>query len=224
MERHPLETLSQGRRRMTALAGDTFISSAAMQKSALRTELRRRRRAIGTSERRRAARRTAHLLLNLRRVRAAHHVAVYLPLAHELDTRPLIRDLLRRGTQVYAPFVDWRKRMHFAALTRLTHLRKDSLGLAAPMASRSRRSPRRLDLIILPLLGFDACGHRLGMGAGYYDRSLAFQRVGSRPWRVGYAYPQQQIAALPAEPWDVRLDAVALSNGIRRLTQGAKAG
>ncbi|MGH8446644.1 MAG: 5-formyltetrahydrofolate cyclo-ligase, partial [Solimonas sp.] len=71
-----------------------------------------------------------------------------------------------------------------------------------------------LDAILLPLLGFDAHGNRLGTGGGYYDRWLARPRVAQRPRYLGYAYALQQIERVPREPWDVRLDAVITENKV----------
>ena len=63
-------------------------------------------------------------------------------------------------------------------------------------------------MVVLPLVGFDAHGQRLGMGGGWYDRSFAFRRERSAPPHlVGAAFALQQIESMVAEPWDVRLDA-----------------
>ncbi len=64
-------------------------------------------------------------------------------------------------------------------------------------------------LIVTPLVGFDATGHRLGMGGGWYDRTLAFRRdAAAPPWLVGAGFSTQRVDALAPEAWDVPLDAV----------------
>ena len=69
--------------------------------------------------------------------------------------------------------------------------------------------PRDMAMIVLPLVGFDALGHRLGMGGGWYDRSFAFRHAeGPPPWLVGAAFEAQRLDSIAAESWDVRLDAV----------------
>lgn len=157
----------------------------------------------------------AHLLAR-RRVRRARHVAVYLSVGSELPTAPLIEALRRRaGVVVWAPVVGRTGTMRFARLGR-GPLNRDRCGMPAPARLRTRRSARRMDLIVMPLLGFDGAGQRLGSGRGYYDRALAGRR-GRRPWLVGYAYAAQELPSLPADPWDVRLDAVATESGYRRL-------
>ena len=70
-------------------------------------------------------------------------------------------------------------------------------------------APRDMAMIVLPLVGFDAQGHRLGMGGGWYDRSLAARHTQpAPPWLVGAGFAVQQVDALPREDWDVRLDAI----------------
>ena len=76
-----------------------------------------------------------------------------------------------------------------------------------------------LDLVLVPLVGFDGAGNRLGMGGGFYDRSFAF--LGQRRWRrprlVGVAFDLQRVDRLPRRAWDVPLDAVASERGCYRF-------
>jgi 5-formyltetrahydrofolate cyclo-ligase len=63
--------------------------------------------------------------------------------------------------------------------------------------------------VVVPLIAFDARGHRLGMGAGWYDRSFAFRSArAAPPWLVGAGFAAQQVDTLSPESWDVTLDAV----------------
>jgi len=201
---------------MTAQAGDTFFISAAAQKASIRKHLRRLRQQVPRAERSLAARLTAQKLLRLRRVQRARSIAVYLSTRHELATAPLIEGLLKADARVFAPCVRHDQRMVFAPLRQQRKLRADAMGMRTPLARRPQCSARQLDLIVMPLVGFDLHGNRIGMGAGYYDRALQFRRIGKRPWLIGYAYRQQQIGELAAESWDVKLDAVALASGLQR--------
>jgi 5-formyltetrahydrofolate cyclo-ligase len=202
---------------MTAQAGDTLFNSLAARKSELRKTLRRRRVAISRAQRKHCARRAALQLLRWRRLRQARHVAVYLSARSELSTAILIEFLLRQGRKLWAPVTSPDAQMHFVPLRREGKLRRGPLDLPQPARTRPRRGAARIDLILLPLLGFDARGHRLGNGGGYYDRALGGPRPGRRPLLVGYAYAAQEMAAIPAEPWDVRLDAVITEKGLRRF-------
>ncbi len=99
-------------------------------------------------------------------------------------------------------------------------MRRNVHGIPEP-AARERLSACWLDLILVPTVGFDAEGHRLGMGAGYYDRALAF-RLRRAHWRgprlVGLAFDCQALADIDPGPHDVRLDAIITESGVRRFT------
>jgi 5-formyltetrahydrofolate cyclo-ligase len=173
--------------------------------------------AIPGPQRRRSARQAARRLLRWRSLNRARDIAVYLSVRSELSTVPLIALLLRRGHRLWAPVTGAGQGMRFAPLRAHSCLRRGALGLPQVARTRPLRTARSLDLILLPLLGFDARGRRLGNGGGYYDRALAATRNVRRPLLVGYAYAAQEIAAVPAEPWDVRLDAAVTERGRRRF-------
>jgi 5-formyltetrahydrofolate cyclo-ligase len=134
-----------------------------------------------------------------------------------LATDALIRALLRAGCHVYAPAVTHNHRMRFVPLSDSGRLRRDSLGLPRPARTRPQRSPRRLDLVIVPMVGFDARAHRLGAGGGYYDRSFSFRHGASgRPRLIGLAFEAQRVEQVPTEAWDLRLDAVVTERRVYR--------
>jgi 5-formyltetrahydrofolate cyclo-ligase len=195
-------------------AGDI---SMAQQKNHLRQLLRRRRSAIGKPQRRHCERQAARHLLRWRLLRQARHIAVYLSARSELATGLLIQQLLRGGRRVWVPAVGRYGSMRFVPLRAGSRLRRGPFGLLQPVCRRPCRAARRMDLIVLPLLGFDDHGRRLGNGGGYYDRSLAGLHRGPRPLLLGYAYAAQELAEIPAEPWDVQLDAVITERGLRRI-------
>ncbi|MEK6805881.1 MAG: 5-formyltetrahydrofolate cyclo-ligase [Pseudomonadota bacterium] len=164
-------------------------------KQALRSTLRKLRAQIPLSKKRVAARRAAIHALRLIESKRARHVAVYQTMGSELDTAPLRTKLRQRRLHIYLP-----------------RLQGGCMGFTP------RRSAEKMDVIFLPLLGFDAHGSRLGQGGGYYDRALSFARAFRRPLFVGYAYAVQQTDTLPREPHDVRLDAVITEKGLQWLT------
>ena len=100
--------------------------------------------------------------------------------------------------------------MVFVALKRGVALRRNRFGIAEPVTSQ--RAPQ-LDAIVLPLLGFDRSGQRLGQGGGYYDRALTQPRTCRRLLRLGYAYALQEIAAVPTGVHDARMDVVITERG-----------
>lgn len=193
------------------------MNSTAAQKQALRRRLRALRAGISPTVRTRAAHAAAQRLLRSRCLARASCVAVYLAAGSELGTQPLIDALTRRGRTVLVPRVDPRQagRMRFVALRPGAPRVRNRYGIAEPRIVRARRAPR-IDVAIVPLVGFDRHGRRLGSGAGYYDRWIATLR-GRRPRLVGLAFGLQEVDEIPSDPWDLRLDAVCTERGFRYL-------
>ncbi|MDP3859287.1 MAG: 5-formyltetrahydrofolate cyclo-ligase [Stagnimonas sp.] len=184
-------------------------------KAELRRRLRAQRRALSTRQRRQAARRLLRQFLRWREFRRARHVALYLSMASELDTSLLRHALARRGLRLYAPRIHRRLGLRFVPL-RPSRLPRHAQGMRQPPPGPAR-SLRQLDLLLLPLLGFDDQGQRLGQGGGYYDRALAGLKRARRPRRIGLAYACQQVERLPVEPHDRPLHAVLTERGLRRF-------
>jgi len=85
-------------------------------------------------------------------------------------------------------------------------LYKNRFGIPEPSGGQPMFTVDKLDLVLVPLVGFDNRGNRLGMGAGFYDR--CFQYVRTRPWRIGVAHELQKLAEIPQDPWDKPMHAV----------------
>ena len=196
---------------MTAQAGDTTSNSSSLAllraKAQQRSLLRARRSSLPPSDRRRAAARTALALVRAVRRWQARHVAIYLGMKDELDTAPAIEALTALGCTLYVPVIGANRTLRFARLA--PPFKRNRYGILEP---RVTRPAPRLDLVVLPLVAFDAAGRRLGMGGGYYDRALA-QRPRLR--RLGYAYSAQEVARVAADAHDLRLDAVVTESGLR---------
>jgi 5-formyltetrahydrofolate cyclo-ligase len=141
----------------------------------------------------------------------------------EVDLRPCFDDAWRRGIQLYVPLILNLRQgaMTFVPLDHGAPLERNWFGIDEPPNVLHRRvSARELDVIVAPLLGFDAQCHRLGMGAGFYDRALR-RRVDRdatfrRPRLVGVAYAIQQVDFIDPAPWDVALDMVVTERGVVR--------
>lgn len=185
-----------------------------LDKVALRQQLRQSRAAMDARAALHAAEHAARQLAGTPWIRRARHVAVYLDHGSELPTSPLIEYLLGSGKKIYAPRIGADQRMRFLQLAEYTPLRLNRYGITEPAGSCPARRLRHMDVVILPLLGFDRRGTRLGSGGGYYDRALAFPRAFRKPLLIGYGYACQNIESIPREPWDIRLDAVATEQGI----------
>lgn len=192
------------------------MNSVAALKAQLRAQHRRARAALPKSKRRIAALRAAQHALRSPEMRRARDVAVYLAVGSELDTAPLITALRRAGKTLWVPCIERGKpgRMHMTPLARVGALRLGPFRIPQPTRDLRRRM-RGIAFMVLPLTAFDARGHRLGSGAGYYDRWLCQHRP--RPFCLGFAFASQQITALPTEAWDQRLDAICTERGLRRF-------
>ena len=197
---------------------DAASTRGGATRAALRRELRARRRALTARDRAAAARSLARWIALTPFYRRARRIAVYLANDGEIDPGELVRRARAGGRQVFLPVLIDRPWPHlrFAPYPRGALLRPNRFGIPEPAVPRRTLLPARaLDLVLLPLVAFDAHGNRLGMGGGYYDRTLAYQR--GRTWRrprllgVGYAF--QQVAALDPAGWDVPLHGIVTERG-----------
>jgi 5-formyltetrahydrofolate cyclo-ligase len=180
--------------------------------------MRLRRRSLSGSRRALATRAIVARLQRLPAFRAARRIALYWPADGEPDLRALAKTAWARGKQLYLPVVGHGGAMRFRRWSAHRPLRRNRYGIPEPLG-RHAASAAALDLVIVPLVAFDAHCNRLGMGGGYYDR--AFMQRRHRPILVGAAFTVQQVNALPRQPWDVPLDLVITERGQHK--KGARA-
>jgi 5-formyltetrahydrofolate cyclo-ligase len=201
---------------MTAHAGGAALLS---ERARLRAQLRAQRRALSAHERASASRQFARILHRSQLLRPGRRIAVYVAHDHEADPRLIVRLARRNRCELYLPAIaDYRRRrMEFRRYTNGAQLRPNRYGIPEPQRTARRIAVRHLDLILVPLVGVDARGTRLGTGAGFYDRCLHHLRAGRR-WRkpklIGLGYEFQRVGALAAGAWDVPLDALLTEQGL----------
>jgi 5-formyltetrahydrofolate cyclo-ligase len=182
------------------------------ERDLLRARLRVWRRGVAPAERAAAAAAVAAHALAEPRVHAAQHVALYWPVGAELDPLPLARALAARGATLYWPKLVGAE-MRFIAAALDAPSAPNRHGIPEPIDG-TVIAPDRLELVIVPLVGYGDQGQRLGAGAGWYDRSFAFRlQQPAPPWLAGYAYAGQRCA-LSAAPWDVPMDFVLTEAGV----------
>lgn len=198
---------------MTAQAGDILLL-----KQQLRRQARTRRLQIPASLAQAVARQAARHALQALRQQRVRTITAYLDTGSELATGPLLALLAAAGIGIGLPCAGRDGRMHFQRWRPGQALRRKRYGIREPAARGARLRYTQIDLMLIPLLGFDARGTRLGAGGGYYDRYLARPHLLRRPLRVGYAYALQEFDELPRQAWDMRLDAVITERGWRWLT------
>ncbi|ELY4301386.1 5-formyltetrahydrofolate cyclo-ligase [Cronobacter turicensis] len=176
----------------------------------IRKEIRDKRRALTADQQAHFAEQAAARMLGFAPVVEAKSVAVFLSFDGELDTRPLIEGLRRAGKQVCLPVLHPFSPGNLLFLRYLPDslLATNRLKILEPALDVRHVLPLdRLDVLITPLVAFDRAGQRLGMGGGFYDRTLQNWRAhGFLP--VGYAHDCQQVESLPVQEWDIPLPAM----------------
>lgn len=184
----------------------------------IRKEIRQKRRALTADQQAHFAEQAAARMLGFAPVVEAKSVAVFLSFDGELDTRPLIEGLWRAGKQVYLPVLHPFSPGNLLFLRYLPDslLATNRLKILEPALDVRHVLPLdRLDVLITPLVAFDNTGQRLGMGGGFYDRTLQNWRAhGFLP--VGYAHDCQQVESLPVQEWDIPLPVVVTPTEIWR--------
>jgi len=176
-------------------------------RQSLRQKLRRQRREFSGSERDQAQTRVARSLLKHRWLLRAHHIGVYMAFDGELDLTATFELLSRQGKRLFAPQLNRSARgMRFVRWNN-GEMACNRYGISEPSGERPV-DPRSLDLVLVPLVAFDANGSRLGMGGGHYDRLFSFLKrrcIWRHPKLLGVGFELQRLRALPTAPWDVPL-------------------
>ncbi|MGX0893059.1 5-formyltetrahydrofolate cyclo-ligase [Pseudomonas sp. ADAK2 TE3594] len=184
---------------------------ALLPRPQLRRMLRKARRALTPCQQREAARGLYKQLARHPLFRRAKHISLYLPTDGEIDPRLLMRAAQRRGKATYLPVLSaWpRTKMVFQRIRPGEKLKPNRFRIPEPRHNIARqRKVWALDLVLLPLVGFDDVGGRLGMGGGFYDRSLAYlarRKNWRKPTLLGLAHECQKVQRLAQASWDVPL-------------------
>ncbi len=180
------------------------------ERQQIRAQIRRQRQALSPQQQQQAAQQVAERALSLPLLAQARNVALFLSFDGELDTRPLISRLWQRGQQVYLPVLHpfSTGQLLFIRYLPDTPLTPNRYGIPEPSLNLTELAPLdTLDIILVPLVAFDARGQRLGMGGGFYDRTLQhWHQHGVLP--AGLAHCCQQVPALPTEQWDIPLPVI----------------
>ena len=185
---------------------------APAQRRELRQRLAEQRRALSPTERINAAQGLRRSLEQLPEYFTDQRVAGYWASHGELPLNLVIPPLSARGQQFLLPVTTADKHLLFAPWRSGDPVQPNRFGIPEPVTPSTWMTPAQLELVLVPLLGFDRRGHRLGFGGGYYDRSFAFLKAGARPREpllVGIAYAFQEVPQLQPAAWDIALDFIA---------------
>lgn len=189
------------------------------QRLSLRKELRQKRRQLSEKEQHLHARQMARKLQQNRFFRQAKHLALYLATDGEISAEFLIHLAWRQKKTVYLPVLSpYADELFFAPYKQNSRMKTNRFGIHEPAVSIKKcKRAHQLQLIFMPLVGFDPQCNRLGMGGGFYDRSLHF-RAHQKRWRkprlIGLAHECQKLPLVPVEDWDIPVDAIVTENGI----------
>lgn len=176
----------------------------------LRQHIRKARRNLTALQQQQAAQRITQQALSFIEQHQAQHIALYLAVDGEIATQPLIEQLWQQGKNVYLPVLHPFCKGHLLFLRYLpdTLMKQNKYGIFEPHLNVQNVIPlEQLDVIFTPLVVFDKQGNRLGMGGGFYDRTLQhWQQKHFIP--IGLAHQCQQVDTLPVESWDMPLERI----------------
>lgn len=195
-----------------------MISDFSDQRSKLRTDMAARRSALGAPARISAAEGVARSLEQLPEFMVESCVAGYWAVRGELPLNLAVARLTSRSQRYFLPVLDDSvpRTLRFAEFVTSTELVPNRFGIPEPCGVEPVQAGQ-MEVVLVPLLAFDARGNRLGSGGGWYDSTFAFLSKSTRPARpllVGVGYAFQQVEALPAESWDIPLDCIATEKAL----------
>lgn len=177
----------------------------------LRQKLLQRQAALTPEYKREASARIFAHLLAMEDFQNASRVFLYVGTAQEVDTRPMLEAMLQMGKRVFVPKTITLGQMEACAMGDLSELTPGRHGILEPADAKRAASPDSLDLILVPCLGFNQRGYRLGYGGGFYDRYLP--RVKGK--RILLAFEQMREEDLPVEDFDVPCEGILTEEGYR---------
>jgi len=186
-----------------------------MSKADIRREVRRRRQELNSNDQWVAACRLGSAARALRAFRCSRRIALYLANDAEISPAWILSYAQDAGKACYAPVIFGNRKdsiLRFAPWDSERVWKPNRYGIPEPNVPMSTTTrPEELDLIFLPLVAFDDGGRRIGMGGGFYDRTLG-ARSRRRRWRrprlIGIAHECQRVDRIPADSWDVPLDGI----------------
>lgn len=185
-------------------------------KRELRREALARRDALDPSFRIEAALEMTEFARNSIEIEPGAVASGFWPMRSEVDVRPMMFALRENGARLCLPAILDKTTMIFRELVRGAALVDMGFGTAGPGDEAEALDP---SIMLVPLAAFDTRGHRIGYGAGYYDRAISrLTDAGHAPRLIGVAFDCQEVPTVPDEPHDVIIPEILTESGLRRFT------
>ena len=182
------------------------MTSTLDPRQTLRHQLRQARNNLSSNEQDLAAKALVTRFIEATQSYKAKKIALYLTNDGEISPHLICQCCWQQNIQVYLPVVQGKK-LIFALYSPDAVWKKNQFGIKEPLTNH-HLSGKELDIVLLPLVGFDEKGGRLGMGGGFYDRTFENKKAPATPLLIGLAHDCQQVDSLPIESWDVPLQAI----------------
>lgn len=173
----------------------------------LRKKFRQLRRELSAEQQQEASTQALQIIVNHRLLEESEHIALYLSRDGELSCHEIIQWCWQNSKKTYLPVLDpdQGQQLLFVEYTEQTPMLNNRFAIPEPVIESSNVTLiDQLDCIFLPLVAFDDNGNRLGMGGGFYDRTLAeIDNLARSPQLFGFAHDCQQASSLSTESWDI---------------------
>ena len=185
------------------------LQDVAQQKAQLRQRMLDWRQNLPTPQRVEAAQSVKLHFIDFPHLTYAKSFAGYSAIRGEVDVLPIFNHMARYEKHMALPKVHGQY-LTFHLWKPGEHLQQDQFGIKTPYGAQHFIP----EVVLVPLLAFDARGYRLGYGGGYYDRSMhALRKMGTAPLFFGVAYSEQEVPQIPMEPHDEKLDGILTEKG-----------
>ncbi len=199
------------------------MTDEAETRTELRKRLRDQRRHLPAEHRTNAEHAAARHLEKFLGSQPPGLLGTYMPTDGELDINQTVDNLRDLGWRIFLPVLQADLQMEFAEWVATETLQANKFGILEPAAPAELLSASSLDVVLVPCVGLDESGNRLGFGAGYYDRAFSGQVAGTerRTRLIGCAFDLQLVQGLVAEPWDVPMQYTLTESKLRPVSAPA---
>ena len=189
---------------------DTF-SDDNLSGADIRQKIRAQRRALPASTQRQHGQALSQITTREKVYRNSQHIGCYLANDGEIDPHLLIEHARFLNKKIYLPILSqFKPYLYFAPYDETSRLQPNRFNIPEPVCHPSQwKTAAQLDLLLVPLVAFDTNGNRMGMGGGFYDRTLAYlqhRKFWKKPTLVGLAHEIQKVEKLQAQSWDIPLN------------------